>query len=63
MEERFEGHVVADSDCLAVSIAYISASLSAPIFPMSHQDFSSHMQVKVLMDPVDGLLIRGILRL
>ncbi len=48
-------------DYLALLFAHISASLSAPIFPMSHQDSSSHMQLKVLMDPVEGSLIRGIL--
>ena len=48
MEERFEGRVVAESDCLAVSIAYISASLIASSLPMSHEDSCFQMQLTIL---------------
>jgi hypothetical protein len=51
---------VVGSNYLLQLFARISASLSAPIFPMSHQDSSSHMQIKIMTAAVDGLLIRGI---
>ena len=52
MEERFDGRIAEESDCLAVSIAYISASLIGSSLPMSHEDSCFQMQLTILVGRV-----------